>query len=75
MNKWWAYIHSVDGAIHLKRWFPGPPGQLCDLEYAKQEMLDGNDFILQVTPWPFEANTREEALKKAEIIFYGNKNG
>jgi len=68
MLKWWAYVHSADNSIHLKRWFPAPPGRLCDLQYAKQEMLEGNDFILKIVSYPFEANSREEALQKAKIL-------
>lgn len=70
MNKWWAYIHSVDNQIHVKRWFSTPPGQLCDLEYAKQERLQGNDFILAIINSPFEAKNRDEAIIKAHYIFF-----
>jgi hypothetical protein len=67
--KWWAYVHSADNSIHLKRWFPVPFGQLCDLEYAKQEKSQGNDFILAIVDEPFEADSRDEALVKAQEIF------
>jgi len=69
MIMWWAYIHSHDKSIHLKRWFPVPHGVTDDLEYAKQEMLQGNDFIEAIVPKPFGARTHEDAIKKAEEIF------
>jgi len=69
MNLWWSYIHSESGKIHLKRWFPPQPGQMCDLQYAKYERAQGNDFILALTPYPVEADTREEAFAKVVAIF------
>ena len=70
MNKWWAYIHSANNQIHVKRWFPASSGQLCDLEYAKQERLQGNSFILAAVDSPFEAESRDEAIIKAHYIFF-----
>ena len=51
--QWWGYLHS-NGTIQVKRWF----GDVKDYT----EDCDGNDFVQQVVP-PFEANTREEAIK------------
>ena len=67
--KFWAYIHSQDRAIHLKRWFPPHPGELCDLEYAKLEQEQGNDNILAIVPEPFSAKDKDEALQVAKGIF------
>jgi len=67
--KFWAYIHSQDRAIHLKRWFPPHPGELCDLEYAKLEREQGNDNILAIVPSPFSAENKDEAYKIAVKIF------
>ena len=69
MIKWWAYIHSQDRNIHLKRWFPVRPGELCDLEYAKLEKEQGNDNILAIVPAPFDANDKDVALAIARVIF------
>jgi hypothetical protein len=69
MIKWWAYIHNQDRTIHLKRWFPVRPGELCDLEYAKLEKEQGNDNILALVPSPFDAVDKDEALEVAKEIF------
>lgn len=66
---WWAYIHNQDRTIHLKRWFPPHPGELCDLEYAKLEREQGNDNILAIVPLPFSAKDKDEALQVAKGIF------
>lgn len=69
MIMWWAYVHSHDNSIHLKRWFPVGPGMVDDLEWAKQEMLLGNDNIKLIVSKPFDAYSHEEAMNKAKEIF------
>ena len=51
---WWAYVHSSNNSIQLKRWF----GDRKDYTEDCQD----NPFVLKIVE-PFEANTREEAMK------------
>ena len=64
---WWAYLHS-NGTIQIKRFFPVSQGQ-DDLEYAKEEQLNGNDFLDVIMPEAFAAATREEATEIAYKYF------
>jgi hypothetical protein len=66
MNKlmWWAYLHS-NQTVQLKRWL----GDHADY----REDCQGNPFVLKVME-PFEADTREDAMKKAiEYLQEGGK--
>ena len=54
-NMWWAYLHA-NGTIQLQRWFGDVQDYTTDCE--------GNDFVQHVVE-PFEAETREIALKIA----------
>lgn len=51
---WWGYLHQ-NGTIQVKRWFGDHKDYTDD--------CDGNPFVVRVVK-PFEAKTREEALKK-----------
>ena len=55
MNKlmWWGYLHQ-NNTIQVKRWYGDHADYTTDCY--------GNSFVLQVVK-PFEAETREEALK------------
>ena len=53
---WWGYLHS-NKTIQVKRWFGDKKDYTDDCE--------GNPFVLQIVR-PFEANSREEALKIIE---------
>ena len=55
-NKWWGYLHS-NGTIQVKRWFGDKKDYTDDCA--------GNPFVLSIV-LPFEAETREEALKIIE---------
>lgn len=50
---WWGYLHS-NGTVQIKRWFG-------DHEDYKGDCY-GNPFVQIVVP-PFEADSRDEALK------------
>ena len=50
---WWGYLHQ-NNTIQVKRWF-GDHKDYTDDCY-------GNPFVQKVVP-PFEANSREDALK------------
>ena len=55
MNKeyYWGYLHQ-NGTIQVKRWFGDHHDYTTDCH--------GNEFVQRVVP-PFEASTREEAIK------------
>lgn len=57
---WWGYLHR-DGCIQVKRWF----GDHRDYT----EDCEGNKFMIQIVP-PFEAESREQALKIINEQFY-----
>ena len=50
---WWGYLHS-NGTVQVKRWFGDHKDYTEDCE--------NNDFVCSIVR-PFEANTRDEALK------------
>lgn len=58
MNKlmWWGYLHS-NGTVQCKRWWG-------DVEDYTGDCI-GNPFVLEVV-MPFEADSREEAIKILE---------
>lgn len=66
---WWAYIHSMDLMIHLKRWWPPIPETLCDLENARVEKQMGNTNILYLVDKPFTARDHHEAADIAMKLF------
>jgi len=63
----WAYIHSQDGAIHVKKWFPPPPGKMCDADYAREEQKNGNDFITAIVG-PYAAPIHKGWLAAATLF-------
>lgn len=69
---WWAYIHSYDGTIKVKRWWPPidkyEGTKLDDHAYAKQEKEEGNDNILVLLDRPFAAEANEAQERAQELI-------
>lgn len=62
MYSYWAYIHSEDRHLHVKRDFEYPGG-LSDYEAACYERNNGNSFIWFLLP-PLAANNINEAEQR-----------
>lgn len=68
---WWAYIHSSDRKIKVKRWIPPPEGKLCDLMYAQMEKKQDNNLIFALVDKPFTAPDIATAQTIAVHLFRG----
>lgn len=67
MLNYWAYIHSADRTIHIKRWFPTPSGTLDDCAYAHEEKRNGNTNIVAIVG-PFTSTLRNVHQTAASLF-------